>query len=128
MTEDGEAAAYVDAVRADEGAPFSLTTGEILGQVETAVLVVDHDGYLRYANDSAAGLFGFADPADLTHVSFRDLGFDDQDISKLENLEYQACRGRHWEGTLTIRHKDGSIFFVRTFWTISVRSLLVRTR
>lgn len=113
MTADGEAAAYVDAVRADEATPFSLTTGEILGQVETAVLVVDHDGCLRYANDSAAALFGFTDPADLTDVSFRQLGFDEEDISKVENLEDQACRGRPWEGTLAIRHKDGSLYFVR---------------
>jgi PAS domain S-box-containing protein len=113
MTADGEAAAYVDAVRADEATPFSLTTGEILGQVETAVLVVDHDGCLRYANDCAAALFGFTDPADLTDVSFRQLGFDEEDISKVENLEDQACRGRPWEGTLAIRHKDGSLFFIR---------------
>ena len=113
MTADGEAAAHVDAVRAGEATPFSLTTGEILGQVETAVIVVDHDGCLRYANGFAAALFGFADPADLTNVPFRQLGFDDEDISKVENLEYQACRGRNWEGTLAIRHKDGSVFFVR---------------
>jgi PAS domain S-box-containing protein len=113
MTADGEAAAQVDAVRAGEATPFSLTTGEILGHLETAVLVVDHDGCLRYANDFAAALFGFADPRDLTNVPFRQLGFDDEDISKVENLENLACRGRQWEGTLAIRHKDGSVFFVR---------------
>jgi PAS domain S-box-containing protein len=113
MTADGEAAAQVDAVRADEATPFSLTTGEILGQVETAVIVVDHDGCLRYANSFAAALFGFADPRELTDVPFRHLGFDDEDISRVENLEYQACRGRDWEGTLAVRHKDGSVFFVR---------------
>ena len=32
-----------------------LPTEQILGQVETAVIVVDHDGCLRYANDFAAG-------------------------------------------------------------------------
>src|SRR5262249_62369222 len=107
MTADGEAAAHVNAVRAGEATPFSLTTGEILGQVETAVIVVDHDGCLRYANRFAAALFGFADAADLTNVPFRQLGFDDEDITKVENLEDQACRARKWEDTLARRHEAG---------------------
>src|SRR5215470_7204892 len=113
MTADGEAAARVDAVRAGEAAPFSLSTEDILGHVETAVIAVDHDGYVRYANRFAAELLGFADPAELTEVPFRELGFDDEDISKVDNLEYQACRGRDWEGTLAFRRNDGSNFFVR---------------
>ncbi len=113
MTADGEAAARVDAVRAGEAAPFRLSTEEILSHVETAVIVVDHDGSVRYANRFAAELFGIADPAELTDVPFRRLGFDEEEINKLENLEHQACRGRDWEGTLAIRRKDGSNFFVR---------------
>ncbi|HEX6930902.1 MAG TPA: SpoIIE family protein phosphatase [Streptosporangiaceae bacterium] len=113
MTADGESAARDDAARADEAAPFSLTTEQILGQVETAVIVVDHDGSLRYANSFAAVLFGFPDAARLTNVPFRDLGFHEEDIGKVENLEYQACRGRDWEGTLAIRRPDKSSFFVR---------------
>jgi len=113
MTADGEAAAQVDAMRAAEAAPFELSTEEILGHVETAVIAVGHDGIVRYANKFAAGLLGFTDPAELTEVPFRRLGFDDEDISKVDNLEYQACRGRDWEGTLAIRRKDGSNFFVR---------------
>ncbi len=90
-----------------------LATDLILGQVETAVIVVDHDGCLRYANDFAAHLFGFPDPGHLTDVPFRALGFDEDDLSKVANLERQACRGRDWEGTLSIRRPDGSNFFVR---------------
>ncbi len=90
-----------------------LPTEEILGQVETGVIVVDHDGCLRYANDFAARLFGFPDPGHLTDVPFRALGFDEDDLSKVANLERQACRGRDWEGTLSIRRPDGSNFFVR---------------
>ena len=111
MTADGEAVARDEAVRDD--APFSLTTEQILNQVETAVIVVDHDGALRYANSFAADLFGFADPAHLTDVPFRALGFHEEDIGKVENLEHQACRGRDWEGTLAIRRPDSSNFFVR---------------
>src|SRR6266704_3168886 len=113
MTADGETAARDDAVRAGEAAPFILTTEEILSQVETAVIVVDHDGALRYANRFAADLFGFPDAAHLTNVPFRRLGFHEEDIGKVENLEYQACRGRDWEVTLAIRRPDGSNFFVR---------------
>jgi PAS domain S-box-containing protein len=113
MTADGEAAARDHAVRASEAAPFSLTTEQILNQVETAVIVVDHDGALRYANSFAADLFGFTDPAHLTDVPFRHLGFHEEDIGKVENLEHQACRGRDWEGTLAIRRPDNSNFFVR---------------
>jgi PAS domain S-box-containing protein len=113
MTADGEAAARADAVRAGEAAPFRLSTEQILSHVETAVIVVGHDGALHYANRFAAEMFGFADPAELTDVPFRRLGFDDEDIIKVENLEYQASRGRDWEGTLAIRRKDDSNFFVR---------------
>jgi PAS domain S-box-containing protein len=90
-----------------------LPAEQILGQVETAVIVVDHDGCLRYANDFAAGLFGFPDAGQLTDVPFRALGFDEDDLSKVANLERQSCRGRDWEGTLSIRRPDGSNFFVR---------------
>ncbi len=90
-----------------------LPTEEILGQVETAVIVVDHDGCLRYANEFAARLFGFPDPGHLTDVPFRALGFDEDDLSKVANLERQSCRGRDWEGTLSIRRPDGSNFFCR---------------
>src|SRR5260370_12751820 len=90
-----------------------LSSGEILAQVETAIIVVDHDGCLRYANEFAARLFGFPDADHLIDVPFRALGFDDDDLSKLANLERQAYRGRDWEGTLSIRRPDGSNFFVR---------------
>src|SRR5215469_1305944 len=90
-----------------------LPTAEILGQVETAVIVVDHDGDLRYANDFAARLFGFLDPAELSDVPFRALGFDEDDLSKVADLERQACRGRDWEGTLSIKRPDRQSFFVR---------------
>src|SRR5262245_24118828 len=113
MTADGESAAQIDDSRRAEAEPFSLTTEQILGQVETAVIVVDHDGSLRYANSFAADLFGFPDAAQLTDVPFRRLGFHEEDIGKVENLENQACRGRDWEGTLAIRRPDKSNFFVR---------------
>jgi PAS domain S-box-containing protein len=90
-----------------------LSTEEILGRVETAVIVVDHDGCLRYANSFAAALYGFPDAEHLTDVPFRDLGFDEEDLPKVDNLERQACRGKDWEGTLSIKRADGSHIFLR---------------
>jgi PAS domain S-box-containing protein len=90
-----------------------LPTEQILGQVEQAVIVIDHDGCLRYANGFAARLFGFPDPSHLTDVPFRALGFDEDDLSKVADLERQSCRGRDWEGTLSIKRPDGSNFFLR---------------
>src|SRR6266571_5122369 len=113
MNADGEADPQIGAVRTPKLVQRMLTTEQILRQVETAVIVVDHDGCLRYANPFAAELFGFPDPRHLTDVPFRRLGFHEEDVSKVENLEYQACRGRDWEGTLAIRRPDGSNFFVR---------------
>jgi PAS domain S-box-containing protein len=113
MNADGNAATQERGPTVPVRAQPMLPTEQILGQVETAVIVVDHDGCLRYANDFAAGLFGFPDPGHLTDVPFRALGFDEDDLSKVANLERQACRGRDWEGTLSIRRPDGSNFFVR---------------
>src|SRR6266700_7071875 len=113
MNADGEADPQIGAVRTPKLVPRMLNTEQILGNVETAVIVVDHDGCLRYANSFAADLFGFPGPRHLTDVPFRRLGFHEEDVSKVENLEYQACRGRDWEGTLAIRRPDQSNFFVR---------------
>jgi PAS domain S-box-containing protein len=113
MNADRDAGAQIGAVRTPKLVQPMLTTEQILGKVETAVIVVDHDGCLRYANSYAAELFGFPGPRHLTDVPFRRLGFHEEDVSKVENLEYQACRGRDWEGTLAIKRPDGSNFFVR---------------
>ena len=113
MNADRDPGAQIGAVRTPKLVSPMLTTEQILGKVETAVIVVDHDGCLRYANSFAAELFGFPGPRHLTDVPFRRLGFHEEDVSKVENLEYQACRGRDWEGTLAIKRPDGSNFFVR---------------
>ena len=96
-----------------DSAPAPLPADQILGQVETAVLVVGQDGRVQYANEFAAALLGFAGVAELISTSFRDLGFDEDDIGKVESLERQARRGREWEGTLSICRSDGPSFFVR---------------
>jgi PAS domain S-box-containing protein len=90
-----------------------LSAETILEQVETGVVVVDHYGVMRYANSFAAILFGCPSRQHLIGQHFRTLGFEEDDLSKVKDLERQACRGRDWEGTLSIRRSDGSIVFVR---------------
>jgi PAS domain S-box-containing protein len=109
------------AVRAAHTEP-AFTSDVILDQVETGVLVVDHYGNLRYVNSFASSLFGFADPQQLTDQPFRSLGFEEDDLGKVQNLERQACRGRDWEGTLSVRRTDGSVVFVRAN-AVPLRSL-----
>jgi PAS domain S-box-containing protein len=109
-----EALLAAEAIRATHAEHAEFTTDVILDQIETGILVVDHWGRLRYVNSFAASLFGFADPAHLTGKEFRSLGFEDDDLGKVRNLERQACRGRDWEGTLSVRRPDGkSVVFVR---------------
>ena len=80
MNADGEAADQVE-VRRPKLVPPMLTTEQILGNVETAVIVVDHDGCMRYANSFAAELFGFADSRQLIDLPFRRLGFHEEDVA-----------------------------------------------
>ena len=99
--------------RVAHAGPLALTSDSILAEIEAGVLVVDHYGSLRYANSFAADLFGFSEPGQLINLPFRALGFEEDDLGKVENLERQACRGRDWEGTLSVRRADGAIVFVR---------------
>src|SRR5579875_3025810 len=89
------------------------SAGDILANVAAGVIVVDHDGLLKYANAFAAQLFGYPDAEHLTRKAFRELGFEPDDLGKVEHLERQACRGRDWEGTLSVRRPDGSGVFLR---------------
>jgi PAS domain-containing protein len=94
MTADGKLVAPADFAEPDQIIPATaesvaaiLSTDDILGRVETAIIVVDHDGCLRYANEFAASLYGFEDTRQLTDVEFRDLGFDEEDLPKVDHLE-----------------------------------------
>ncbi len=98
---------------APHAAPGLISTDQVFGQVEAAMLVVDHYGVLRFANGYAATLFGFPSPAHMTEVAFLKLGFDDDDFIKLDSLKRQACKGKDWEGTVSIRRPDGAKFFIR---------------
>ena len=94
--------------------PAAFGTEMILGQIETGIIVADPRGQLRYANAFAATLFRL--PEDVQYMSWmtlRSLGFEDDDVAKVLNMERQFRLGRGWEGTLAVRRQDGSVFFVR---------------
>jgi PAS domain S-box-containing protein len=93
--------------------PF-LAAADILAQVQTAVVVADEQGDLRYANSFAARLFGFPDtPRQLAGRSLHSLGFEDGDARRAAELLRQALRGKAWEGTFVSRRTDGTRAFVR---------------
>jgi PAS domain S-box-containing protein len=111
--EPPDSGAVVPDSAAPEAAADVLSTEQVFGQVEAAMLVVDHFGVLRYANHYAATLFGFPSPEHMTGGVFVKLGFDDDDSLKLDSLKRQACKGKDWEGTVSIRRPDGAKFFIR---------------
>jgi len=91
-----------------------LGAEDVLGQVETGVVVTDRHGNLRYANAFAVALFGFPDDAaHLVGTSLVSLGFEEGDARKAQNLASQVLRGRAWEGTFASMRMDGSRVFVR---------------
>jgi len=91
-----------------------LAAADILEQVETAVVVTDTHGDLRYANSFAVRLFGFPEPVDqLAGCSLHSLGFEEGDARRTAELTQQVLRGKVWEGTFVSRRADGSRVFVR---------------
>src|SRR5258708_28740282 len=117
MKADGDRAAQaarpVPVVAASAAPPADLSTEEILGQVETAVVALDRDGCLRYANVFASTLLGYENPQCIIGEQFRSLGFDGEYMGKVKNLEQQVHRGRDWEGTLSITRPDTSKFLLK---------------
>lgn len=114
--EQGAAAAAVDVVApAAEQAVFgALSAAAILEQVGIGVVVADAGGCVRFVNSPAAALFGFAgEPTVLHGRPLTSLSFETEDLAKVSNAARQARRGRDWEGTLSLRLPDDSVFFVR---------------
>ena len=91
-----------------------LTADTVLEQVQTAVVVTDAHGDLRYANSFAVQLFGFPESADqLAGRSLHSLGFEEGDARRTSELTQQVLRGKTWEGTFVTTRADGSRVFVR---------------
>ncbi len=97
-----------------EAALAGLDADAVLRQIETAVIVIDRDGRLQYANPFAVSLFGFPDDAAyLTGRPLSALGFEEGAPNRTQYLIDQVLRGRAWEGTLAARRADGTRVFVR---------------
>jgi PAS domain S-box-containing protein len=91
----------------------SLT--DILDQQPNAVVAADRDGNLVYANAYATALFGLPDhPSHLVGRSLTVLGFEEGDAPRLTDLVEQVVHGRPWEGTLAVKHADGSRLLIRS--------------
>ncbi len=102
-------------VTTPEHAPVgAVPAGAILEQAGIGIVVVDEEGCIRYLNTAAAALFGFAgEPGALHGRPLTSLSFDPEDLGKIRDAGRQARRGRDWEGTLSLRLPDESVFFVR---------------
>jgi PAS domain S-box-containing protein len=98
------------------GAAISSLAGpaDILEQLEAGVVVTGVDGDLLYANPYAVRLFGFPDDAaHLVGRSLASLGFEEGDVSRVNDLVRHVVRGRPWEGTFACRRVDGSRVLIR---------------
>jgi PAS domain S-box-containing protein len=91
-----------------------LAAADVLEQVETAVVVTDAHGDLRYTNSFAVRLFGFPEPAgQLAGRSLHSLGFEEGDARRTSELTQQVLLGKTWEGTFVSARADGSRVFLR---------------
>ena len=96
------------------GCEALLAAADILEQVETAIVVADTHGNLRFANSFAVELFGFPGAADqLAGRPLHSLGFEEGDARRTGELTQQVLRGKVWEGTFVSRRADRSRVFVR---------------
>ncbi len=91
-----------------------LAAADILEQVETAIVVTDTQGNLRFANSFAVELFGFPDAVEqLAGRPLHSLGFEEGDARRTGELTQQVLRGKVWEGTFVSKRADRSRVFVR---------------
>src|ERR1039457_3412827 len=91
-----------------------LAAADVLEQAQTAVVVTDAAGDLRFANPFAVRLFGFPDVAErLAGRYLHSLGLEEGDARRSAELTRQALRGMTWEGTFVSRRADGSRLFGR---------------
>jgi serine phosphatase RsbU (regulator of sigma subunit)/anti-sigma regulatory factor (Ser/Thr protein kinase) len=92
-----------------------LQAGDVLDQIENAVVVVDPAGNLMYANAYAERLFRFPDTAErLAGEPLASFSLHPSDAVQLGDLIAQVMEGRTWEGTLSTRGAAGAPVYVRS--------------
>jgi PAS domain S-box-containing protein len=105
-------------------APTSERLGELVNFSVDAIVLVNADGVIQWANAATADVLGYS-PADIVGVRVRDL------VEPLDGDAWQALVGKLFDdpstpvrGTFRCRHKDGSVR-----WTEGVaRNLLQEPR
>ncbi|QBI52291.1 ATP-binding SpoIIE family protein phosphatase [Streptomonospora litoralis] len=89
-------------------------TGDaVFEQAQIAVLVADRASRLRYINPYARELFGLPEGGDPRGVTLVDLGIQETDLERANQLARRALRGETWDGTFAILRTDSSWLHVR---------------
>ncbi|HEX3794682.1 MAG TPA: SpoIIE family protein phosphatase [Acidimicrobiales bacterium] len=93
---------------------FPDLQARILDMVDTAIIVIDLDGHIIFANRFASTLYGWGHD-DLVGTAAGDLM--DKAIARETQTEIAQAilRGGSWQGTFDVRRKDG--------WVITVRAV-----
>ncbi|MEY2878648.1 MAG: hypothetical protein RLZZ15_1028, partial [Verrucomicrobiota bacterium] len=85
---------------------------EAMEQSHSALMIVDLDGLIEYANRGLATQMGYS-RRELIGRDWRDFRVEDTPIEVLATLAATVRSGRAWEGEWFNRRKDGAIYPVR---------------
>jgi PAS domain S-box-containing protein len=97
-----------------EGLPLALLDlqSRILSVVDTAILAVDLNSTIIYANPYASTLYGYA-PHELLGAPARSLMARTLTPELEDEIARAIAHGESWEGTFEVRRKDGTVVTVR---------------
>ncbi|MFD0772383.1 SpoIIE family protein phosphatase [Streptomonospora algeriensis] len=101
----------------------ALTGDAVFEQAQIAVLVADRASRLRYLNPFARELFGLPEDADPRGVTLADLGIQEADLERVNQLSRRALQGDTWDGTFAIMRPDSGWLHVRVNAVPSKNSL-----
>ncbi|WP_017542355.1 SpoIIE family protein phosphatase, partial [Nocardiopsis prasina] len=91
----------------------ALTGDAVFEQAQIAVLVSDRASRLRYINPFARELFGLVDDTDPRCVTLADLGIQETDLERANQLSRRALQGDTWDGTFAVKRPDAGWLHVR---------------
>src|SRR5690625_405375 len=91
----------------------ALTGDAVFEQAQIAVMVADRASRLRYINPFARDLFGLPEGGDPRDVTLMDLGLQEADLERANQLSRRALQGDTWDGTFAIMRADSSWLHVR---------------
>ncbi|GAB3438932.1 SpoIIE family protein phosphatase [Streptomonospora sediminis] len=91
----------------------ALTGDAVFEQAQIAVLVADRASRLRYINPFARELFQLPEDSDPRGISLVDLGIQESDLERVNQLARRALQGGTWDGTFAVMSPDSSWLHVR---------------